>query len=229
MQHATYAFFLDLRKAYDTVWRDGLLYKLWQAGVRGRLWHYIDSLYRTSRRAVRVGGHISEVIEIDLGVAQGDTLSCILFNIFANDLIETYQQACAGVPLPSQQDQQATSNEPKRLACQLFADDFMGIAETPSELQHGITVARAWCNKWRMQANIGPAKIAVMVFAPEHAPPLPEGALLWGTEPLPVVKQYKYLGVMLSSDCSWDAHVEYLCDKPEEWRMPWVVSYTIVE
>jgi hypothetical protein len=213
MQHATYAFFLDLRKAYDTVWRDGLLYKLWQAGVRGRLWHYIDSLYRTSRRAVRVGGHISEVIEIDLGVAQGDTLSCILFNIFANDLIETYQQACAGVPLPSQQDQQATSNEPKRLACQLFADDFMGIAETPSELQHGITVARDWCNKWRMQANIGPAKTAVMVFAPEHAPPLHEGVLLWGTEPLPVVKRYKYLGVMLSSDCSWDAHVEYLCDK----------------
>jgi hypothetical protein len=45
-------------------------------------------------------------------------------------------------------------------------------------------VARAWCNKWRMQANIGPAKTAVMVFAPEQAPPLPEGALLWGTEPL---------------------------------------------
>jgi hypothetical protein len=135
MQLATYAFFLDLRKAYDTVWRDGLLYKLWQAGVRGRLWHYIDTLYCTSRRAVRVGGHMSEVIEIDLpgrvGVAQGDTLSCVLFNIFANDLIETYQQACAGVPLPSQQDQQATINEQvlKHLAFQLFADDFLGIAE----------------------------------------------------------------------------------------------------
>jgi hypothetical protein len=25
----TYAFFLDVSKAYDTVWRDGLLYKLW--------------------------------------------------------------------------------------------------------------------------------------------------------------------------------------------------------
>ncbi len=73
MQLATYDFFLDLRKAYDSVWRDGLLYKLWQAGVRGRLWHYIDTLYCTSRRAVRVGGHMSEVIEIDLGVAQGDT------------------------------------------------------------------------------------------------------------------------------------------------------------
>jgi hypothetical protein len=81
MQLATYAFFLDLRKAYDTVWRDGLMYKLWQAGVRGRLWHYISRLPVLSRKAVRVGGHISEVIEIDLGVAQGDTLSCILKGI----------------------------------------------------------------------------------------------------------------------------------------------------
>jgi hypothetical protein len=33
---ATYAFFLDLKQAYDTVWRDGLLYKLWNRGIRGR-------------------------------------------------------------------------------------------------------------------------------------------------------------------------------------------------
>jgi hypothetical protein len=33
----TDAFFLDLQKAYDTVWRDGLLYVLWQKGIRGML------------------------------------------------------------------------------------------------------------------------------------------------------------------------------------------------
>ncbi len=73
----TYAFFMDVRKAYDTVWRDGLLYKLWQKGIRGRIWTYIAALYSKSVRRVRVGSALSTGVNIDLGVAQGDTLSCL--------------------------------------------------------------------------------------------------------------------------------------------------------
>ena len=86
MAKPTYAFFLDLRKAYDTVWRDGLLYKLWNMGIRGKVWQYVDALYARSERVVSVGGLTSDRILIDLGLAQGDTLSCILFNLFVNDL-----------------------------------------------------------------------------------------------------------------------------------------------
>lgn len=126
--------------------------------------------------------------------------------------LAAYEEACPGVPLPAQQAGNAAPTL-DRLASQLFADDFMGIAETPEALQQGVAAARRWCDKWRMQANIGPAKTAVMVFAPDHALPLLDGAVQWGSEPLPVVTQYKYLGVMLSADCLWDAHVDYLCDK----------------
>ena len=35
----TYAFFLDMQKAYDTVWRDGLWLKLWDMGAKGKMWH----------------------------------------------------------------------------------------------------------------------------------------------------------------------------------------------
>jgi hypothetical protein len=37
--------------------------------------------------------------------------------------------------------------------------------------------------------------------------------IVWGSEPLPVVDKYKYLGVMLASDCTWQAHVEHVVAK----------------
>ena len=40
----TYAFILDVQKAYDTVWRDGLWLKLWDMGVKGRMWRVIKKM-----------------------------------------------------------------------------------------------------------------------------------------------------------------------------------------
>ena len=48
----TYAFSLDVQKAYDTVWRNGLWVKLWDLGVRGRMWRVIKRMYEASRSAV---------------------------------------------------------------------------------------------------------------------------------------------------------------------------------
>ena len=52
----TYALFLDMQKAYDTVWHDGLLYKLWNMGVTGRMWRVIKKIYMSSRNAVLLEG-----------------------------------------------------------------------------------------------------------------------------------------------------------------------------
>ncbi len=59
-------------------------------------------------------------------------------------------------------------------------------AGSAAQLQAGVSAVRAWCDKWRMQANVGPGKSAVVLFAPEAAAqPLVDGDLEWGGAPLP--------------------------------------------
>ena len=72
----TYTFFLDVQKAYDTVWRDGLWLKLWDLGVKGRMWCVIKKIYRI---AVLLDGEKSTMFSLEQGVAQGCNLSPILF------------------------------------------------------------------------------------------------------------------------------------------------------
>ena len=93
----TYAFFLDVQKAYDTVWRNGLWVKLWDLGVRGRMWRVIKRMYEASRSAVLLDGERSASFSVEQGVAQGCSLSPILFSVFINDLLKEVEKAELGI------------------------------------------------------------------------------------------------------------------------------------
>jgi hypothetical protein len=44
--------FLDVRKAYDTVWWGGLWWKLWGIGAQGKLGRVVEKMYRHVESAV---------------------------------------------------------------------------------------------------------------------------------------------------------------------------------
>jgi hypothetical protein len=71
------------------------------------------------------------------------------------------------MPLPVPDDADALLA--RRLVALLFADDFNALSDTPQGLQKAVDVTYEWCCKWRMKANVGPNKSAVMLFAPECA------------------------------------------------------------
>ncbi len=84
-QRKIFTCFVDLKKAFDSVWHDGLLYKLLQIGIGGKTFDVIQSMYRNSRCAVKIGNCRTAFFQQGRGVRQGCSLSPTLFNIYIND------------------------------------------------------------------------------------------------------------------------------------------------
>ncbi|UYV82063.1 EPM2AIP1 [Cordylochernes scorpioides] len=84
-----YAFFVDLKKAFDSVPHLLLWRKLALVGLSGRFIKIIQNYYAQMMAAVRWNGSFTEFIKIQSGVLQGEPLSPYLFIIFINDLVAT--------------------------------------------------------------------------------------------------------------------------------------------
>ena len=82
---STYCCFLDIRKAYDTVWREGLWKKLEAIGVHEKLMKVIENTYTNVKSRVIVNDKLSDWFDIGIGLRQGCVLSPLLFLIFIND------------------------------------------------------------------------------------------------------------------------------------------------
>ena len=64
--------FLDVRKAFDTVWIDGILYKLFsELGIGDRMWKVMKDLYTNVKVQVLYAGSLSRKINVSQGTGQG--------------------------------------------------------------------------------------------------------------------------------------------------------------
>jgi hypothetical protein len=85
-QRSTGAIFLDVAKAFDTVWHDGLVYKLHTAGLPLAMVKFINSFLEKRVFHANIGHALSTEREIEAGVPQGSVLSPTLYAIFTADI-----------------------------------------------------------------------------------------------------------------------------------------------
>ena len=85
--------FLDVSKAYDTVWIDGLFYKLNKMGIDGKLWRLMYRAYQGFMSMVRIEDKTSDWFNMGCGIHQGGFLSLTKYVAFVNDLLELLEQS----------------------------------------------------------------------------------------------------------------------------------------
>jgi len=91
-----YACFVDLKKAFDSIWRVGRLHKLLQINVGGCFYNLIKSFYFNSTCAIKIAQKQTRPFRYARGVRQGCILSPMLFYLYVNDPPSAYESTLSG-------------------------------------------------------------------------------------------------------------------------------------
>jgi len=86
LRHKTATVLLDIEKAFDRVWHDGIIYKLIKMKVPHQIINMVKSFLKNRTFQVKIGDKCSATRSIQAGVPQGSCLSPFLFSFFINDM-----------------------------------------------------------------------------------------------------------------------------------------------
>ena len=188
--------FLDLRKAFDLVDHDILIYKL-------KLYHFSEksinlfkSYLSNRQQSVVVGNVQSNKLVMQSGVPQGSILGPLLFLLYINDM--TF--SCNDLNIDLYADDST-----------MFQSGFK-ILDIQTRLQKNLDEIDKWCTLNNMALH--PKKTKCMVIGSrymlQHSNQL---SLKIGDTVLENVTEQKILGVYIDNMLNWHVQIDYVCKK----------------
>ena len=182
--------FLDISKAFDEVWHKGLIYKLKQNGISGKLLNLIIDFLSNRKQRVVLNGKYSSWTNIEAGVPQGSILGPLLFLIYINDLSDNL------------------ITNPK-----LFADDtsLFSIVHDPNatanDLNNDLAKINDWAYQWKMNFNPDPFEQAQEVLFCRKIKSQNHPCLHFSNNPVNQAPLQKHLGMFLDPKLDFLKHL----------------------
>ena len=194
--------FLDVRKAFVTVWIDGLLYKLFsELGIRGRMWLASRDLYTNVQAQVFYEGSLSRKINLLQGTGQGRILAPFMYKVYVNGLLNVLSNHCYAIFVNG-----------LRIPSPSFADDISLITLHPSFLKTFICKRHGM--KWRYDFNHSESGIVTFGETKlQHFESLKNREWFQGDTKVEELYRYKNLGVLKDYVGSFSSNIDGNIDK----------------
>ena len=139
--------FLDLSKAYDTVWREALLEKLDKTyGMPENIRRMVGAMYSQTRSIIQIEDTVGEVYQTHRGLLQGALSSPILFNLYIDELIKELK-------VVAREEGIGVKVVGERMNSLFFADDICLMSKDIKGMQRLLEICSKYADKWLLKFN----------------------------------------------------------------------------
>jgi hypothetical protein len=187
--------FFDSEKAFDSVWHNGLVYKLFQLEYPRYLQHLTHSFLTDRSFQVFINKTSSSRMIIPAGVPQGSVLSPSFYNIYNHDIPGHDETECAFF-----------ADDTAIYSSNTYADSVV------SSLQEHTDSLLQFFNDWKIKIN--PTKTEAIYFTRRRASRyIPDTSIGVNGLSVPWSQRVKYLGLILDKKLTFRLHIEYILEK----------------
>jgi exonuclease III len=191
----TVGVFLDIERAFDKVWHDGLVQKLLNLRLNLKFTKLISSFLTNRSCRIKVNKILSNTVHLKAGVPQGSVLSPLLYIVYCRDF---------------------PFSDIQRTKTRMFADDTAiwcsqrSCEKATSIVQKELHCIEKWTNHWRVKINPTKSQSILFTFpkAQKQRTLFTQSRLVINRDVIPKNNTVQYLGITVSSTCTLHADLK---------------------
>lgn len=189
-----YCTLVDYRQAFDCINHYLLWTKLGFMGMSRKIICILSSFYSNAVVRVSCNNELTEQINVQNGVLQGDCLSPLLFILYLSDFEKFLkEEGVSGVGVGPYLE----------IRCLYYADDLNLFSANITQAIKAVKALEKFCEIWKLKVNVSKTKLLIFNKSEGPTPPRPTIS----GRPLEIVQSYCYLGITFNSLGRYDLHI----------------------